>query len=325
MSDLADRVGVATGGNANLISAPGDLLTGDGEQCVYLRNPNANGDMDGLVLTLDSTVEEGISWQAGGGGGGGITNVTGADGIAVSTPSAGVRQVHNDLVTGVGVAQINMQTIGTGNMVASIGGDIQIVNGNTGAEVDLFGTAGPLFKAVAGGQKFEITALNVVNVAGASDINIQCTATGHLTETTADGDITLNANGGVTNNGDVNLTADSVTGTAGLSGGTAIITGANAVNINGATNATITVTTGGTGDLVANISHDETHNVGRNFAVAAAGSGGISLVTSHATAGNILLQTASGDIHLNAQWFTISCEALAISAFTLGVLAANCA
>jgi hypothetical protein len=72
--DLKDRVGTITAGNANLIVNKGDLITGDGEQCVYLRaDTGANGD----VLTLDNTADEGFSWQPGGGGGGSILTTKG--------------------------------------------------------------------------------------------------------------------------------------------------------------------------------------------------------------------------------------------------------
>lgn len=60
MSDLKERVGVMTGGNANLIPYKGALVVGDGEQTVYLMAETGN---DGDVLTLDSSAEEGMSWQ----------------------------------------------------------------------------------------------------------------------------------------------------------------------------------------------------------------------------------------------------------------------
>jgi len=192
MSDLKDRVGVLTGGNADLIKNPGDLITGDGSQTVYLRNPNVGGASDGLVLTLDSTVEEGMSWQAGGGGGGGITNVTGADGITVTTPSGGVRQVHNSLVTGNAVAGVNMQT--GGNMVAVVDGDIQIDNNSSGAEL-LMSAAGEV-KVSQGSQKFEITSAGVVNVAGSVAVNVQ--AGTDLTLGSTAGDVNVNADVGCT-------------------------------------------------------------------------------------------------------------------------------
>ncbi len=66
MSDLKERVGYMTGGNANLIPYKGALVVGDGEQTVYLMP----SETDGLVLTLDSETAEGMSWQAAGGGGG---------------------------------------------------------------------------------------------------------------------------------------------------------------------------------------------------------------------------------------------------------------
>ena len=62
MADLKDRVGPATGANANLIKESADLITGDGDQCVYLRGA---GVPDGSVLTRDSSAPEGLSWQPG--------------------------------------------------------------------------------------------------------------------------------------------------------------------------------------------------------------------------------------------------------------------
>jgi hypothetical protein len=73
MSDLKDRVGTQTGGNANLIADRGVQIAGDGEQTVYLR-ANPNGPDDGKVLTVDSSAETGFSFQPGGGGGPTLTN-----------------------------------------------------------------------------------------------------------------------------------------------------------------------------------------------------------------------------------------------------------
>lgn len=63
MSDLKERVGYMTGGNANLIPYKGALVVGDGDQTVYLMT---DGHADGEVLTLDSTTPEGIKWAPGG-------------------------------------------------------------------------------------------------------------------------------------------------------------------------------------------------------------------------------------------------------------------
>lgn len=211
-SDLKDRVGVMTGGNANLIQNPGDLLTGDGDQCTYLRNPNVGGASDGLVLTLDSTADEGISWQPGGGGGGGITNVTGADGVTVSTPSLGVRQAHNDLVTGTPVANVAANTTGSANVSVTAGGGSVVVEALTGP-------------------------------------------------------VTIRTTGG----------------------------GAGTVTVSGGTDVQVSAGR----DMFFAPTRDETHTVGRNWGVTAAGSGGAGIETTHPTSGTIELDVnGGGSIHL---------------------------
>jgi len=110
MGDDVRRIGLITGGNANLLSILGDILSSDGIQS--LRVPLGT---PGDVLTVDLTAECGFSWQPGGGGGGGISNVTGSDGVTVTTPAPGVRNATNDLVTGTPVDDI--QGVSNGGII----------------------------------------------------------------------------------------------------------------------------------------------------------------------------------------------------------------
>lgn len=53
-------------------------------------------------------------------------------------------------------------------------------------------------------------------------------------------------------------------------------------------------------DLLLNPTRDETHTIGRNFSVTAAGSSGIQLSCTHASAGNFTVETANGDLSIRA-------------------------
>ncbi len=251
MSDLKDRVGVLTGGNANLIPNAGDLITGDGNQTVYLRG---DGVADGLVLTKDSTVEEGMSWQVGGGGGG-ITNVTGSDGVTVTTPGLGLRNATNDLVTGVDVAQLNVDSLGAAsidtvtqilltagtNLIGeTVAGDI-IFNTPTARNLTLsvnsqetrvVMTDGILIDATndgsaaaAIGEIFLIAATEINLQSGNNeDINLTAPGTGDVTVAATGGDVNLSSGDdfGVSAGGSVLILSQSenLTVQAGSVGGT---------------------------------------------------------------------------------------------------------
>ncbi len=262
MSDLTQRVSKLTQGNANVLKDAGDIITGDGEQTVRLINPNVGGTSDGLALVLDSTQPTGLAWAAVVAPGG-ISNVTGSDGVTVTTPGVGVRNATNDLVTGTPVAvidAISLSTVdinGAGdiNVAASAGGDIILSAANN---IALSSVAD--LDVTANGALMDVANDIVLNPGGAFDVNVGL-------------DATIDANGNISLTSDLDL---SLSTTA---------------------NGDINLDTNGTGDLNVTPNHDELHTVGRNFTVTASGSGGINLTSD---GGDISLNSDQTDVNIRA-------------------------
>ena len=262
MSDLTQRVSKLTQGNANVLKDQGDIITGDGEQTVRLINPNVGGASDGKALILDSTQPTGLAW-ADVVAPGGISNVTGSDGVTVTTPGFGVRNATNDLVTGTPVAVVDAESLST---------------------VDIVG-AGDITVTANGGGDIVLDADNNVSLTGGGDL--QVTTNGATMDVV--NDITLNP-GGVL---DANVGGDATIDAVGNIGLTSDLD----ITLTTTANGDISVTTNGTGDLNVTPNHDEIHTVGRNFSVTAAGAGGINLTSN---GGDISLNSDQADVNIRA-------------------------
>lgn len=160
MSNESNRIGFRTGGNANLLSILGDLLSSDGIQA--LRVPLGS---PGQFLGVDLTAECGMSWQDTGGGAG----LTFSDGLTKT-----VSNVTNDLVTGVQVAAVDIDSASTVS-ISSVG------QTNIDADGTLFLTGqGLSIASNVGTQLILSSGANTHIDAGG---NIQCEAGGNFTFT----------------------------------------------------------------------------------------------------------------------------------------------
>ncbi len=263
MSDLTQRVSKLTQGNANVLKDRGDIITGDGEQTVRLINPNVGGASDGKALVLDSTQPTGLAW-----GDvvapGGISNVTGSDGVTVTTPGVGVRNATNDLVTGTPVAQIDAQSASTIG-IESVG-DMNVVATGVGADINF-------------------NANNNVSATAVADFGV---SSGSATFNVAN-DIGLTLGGTFDVNAGIDATIDAV--------GNISLTSDLDLSLSTTANGDINLDTNGTGDLNVTPNHDELHTVGRNFTVTASGSGGINLTSD---GGDISLNSDQTDVNIRA-------------------------
>ncbi len=268
MSDLKDRVSILTAGNANVLAAKGDLITGDGQQTVVKR---ASTGVDGQVLTLDSSQPDGLSWAAAAPVGS-ITNVTGSDGVTVTTPSVGVRNATNDLVTGVQVAEINGNVTGDARIEVAIGGtgSFTVVNDQGNSELLLDGSGTVLLSKDA--SKFEIAPTGLITIdSGTANLHLDAGAALDLDAATV---VTVDAPGNIS-----------------------VVSSGGDVSLQSGTNADINLTSVGTGDINVTGSHDEIHTVDRNFSLTAGGAGGITL---SATLGDIAMEAPQNDIIMRA-------------------------
>lgn len=305
MTDLKDRVGVITGGNANLIKDPGDIITGDGNQTVYLRNPNVGGASDGFALVLDSSTEEGLNW-APAAGGTGLTDVTGSDGVTVTSPTLVTRNATNDLVTGVDVAQVNMDSLGpvtidapagAGNGIALLATFSGTANENPKLTLGNSGGAGAA-RATLGGNLALITSVvqsRLFQNDGVDSANVSVTSgavtaespkgmalvSGVTLPALADGEIDIEALSDIRLNSDASIT---------LTGG--YVDGSGNVNLlSGSVSGDIQINAQAN-DLLVTTGRDETHTVGRNFALTASGATGINI---NAENGNTIIDAGSTD------------------------------
>ena len=260
--NLKQRLQRLIAGQANIVKDVGDIIVGDGQQTVRLKNPNVGGASDGFALVLDSTQPTGVVWSPATGVAG-IMNVTGSDGVTVTTPVVGVRNATNDLVTGTPVAQVDAQSAGNidldaANNWSATGGEIALASADA---VDVTGAGAVTIESTGNNVDVEANVNIILNSGGTLDIdagtNITVNTPGNFNVTTNAGDIALGSSGG----GDINL--DTV----------------------------------GTGDLNATINHDEIHTVGRNFTVNAAGTLGINL---DASGGDVSIQAEQTNVIIRA-------------------------
>lgn len=263
---------------------------------------------------------------SGGGGGGGITNVTGTDGVTVTTPVAGVKNATNDLVTGVDVAQLNVDSLGTAtidaaasisltsaggavNLTTSSADDINLTSGLaiTGTAVGLIDLQAGASLGLTSGDAMGLHALGgdlVLDVQGAHDLLVtpnrdETHTVGRAFSVTAAGaaGITLTtthaSSGPISLNsghGDINLTAADDGKITGSSAGETTFTSSG---------GRIALTAAG-GDLeltTTGASHDVLISSGEDIA-ASANAGlvltGATAATLESNTGNVIVRTTGG-------------------------------
>lgn len=286
MSDESNSIRFRTGANDNLLSILGDLVSSDGART--FRVPMGT---PGQFLAVDLTAECGLSWLTPSG-----NLTTFSDGVTKA-----LNNVTNDLVTGTPVAQVNaIANAGDIDLTTSGATDINLTSG-----LAIVATAAGLINLTAGGS-FGITATDAIQLnalgAGGFGITLLTGGTGDILVSSSDRvDIDANALLELTGSG-IRIVSNPASVLILGSGANTLIAAGSALTAtaggntsftaNAASNGGFSINTDGTGDVSFNASHDETHTVGRNFALTAAGSGGVSI---DSTNGNLTLDAGSGD------------------------------
>jgi hypothetical protein len=180
----------------------------------------------------------------GGGGAGTITDVTGSDGVTVTSPTAATRLATNDLVTGTTVAQLDVDATGDADIVA--GGAVHI----TGDEaVTITASTGPI--------DIETSSAEEINLISAGRINVHATA---LAEITGSGVR-------IVSNPASQLVLGSGANTLLDVGGTLLVTigGNSSFTADPGSNGGFIVQADGTGGITFVGDQDEVHTLGRHF------------------------------------------------------------
>lgn len=256
---------------------------------------------------------------SGGGGGGGITNVTGTDGITVTTPVAGVKNVSNDLVTGVDVAQLNVDSLGAATIdaVSSIaltaGTSLSLTSSGAGDivvnaardELHTVGRAFSLTAAGAAGVQISTTHASSGNISLSSahgNLLLEALDDGTLTATSA-GDMLLKSTGGAVTVQTVASAALTLTAANDLietAGGAISLTAASNVTVKANGTGGILLDTKATGVVAANsivVVSDEDFTVHADDDISIAADDGLTL----GAGGSMLLDVAGAALTLSTQ------------------------
>lgn len=254
-----------------------------------------------------------------------VTNSLGASAVTTADVTAGTNlsltatagQLHAQAGGGMlletnGNTALAINTNGGGNVDVTTpdGGHVHVsTSGGSGNDIRLESDSGASRILMSGGgsaqHQIEIRALGtgadgrvVLNGTSRTTIDggtVGTVSTGVLI-TAHEGPVTITAEDTGVGAGNVTVTANQALNLTSNTGDTTVAAataGAGGLILNaGSTGGNATVNTQGTGDFVANVSHDETHVIGRNLSMTAAGSGGISLV---ATVGNATLSAGDTD------------------------------
>lgn len=266
MGTSFDLIQVANTDAARAVAIPSPVLAGTGAEILVKDTSGAAGTNAITVTPVAGLIDgvasydiasnsgfvmlrsDGVSWlvvgtsEVGGGGGGVATSVANAGLVTVTATGSGndvsltaARDVQVSAVARDIVCDANRHFSATAET-----GDASINNGAGGGQLQLNATGQAILKN--GGQKFEITALGVVNMAGSGAVNMTAAGVARVAVDDGSGAAALT----------LDPTGDSGNGTAVLSGSLTTISGVGSTGLRLQPNAAKKISEhGGTGSVQA--------------------------------------------------------------------------